>query len=42
LIELEAKEHEALEKKYTIDDMNFSWEMGYESRKQQELGEEIS
>jgi hypothetical protein len=39
LEKLKREELEALEKRYTLDDLNFSWQMGYESRKNEELEE---
>jgi hypothetical protein len=37
LAELEAKQQEALEQRYTDNDLTFSWHCGYESRRNEEL-----
>lgn len=37
LAELEAKQQESLEQRYTDDDLTFSWHCGYESRRNEEL-----
>ena len=37
LAELEAREHEALERRWTDDDLMFAWGKGYEARVSEEL-----
>jgi hypothetical protein len=39
LAQLEAKQFEALERRFTEDDLAFAWGCGYESRKREERGE---